>query len=346
MAVRPGASLTLGALQYATHTLSLTATLTLLPGVNGLRVSLPAGVRFEAVPDDMGMLELDSGDEPGAGVATVLTGKVRAIRRHVTTTEVVVGDAGAELARLRPCATFEQGSAREAIRALADSAAVTTAALDLDLPLAAYVAHQGRTAAEHIAYLAELGGAIAGVNGDGELFVRAWPEGQPELALRYGRELLTYEVVDQPEAAVRRLRIGAGTAGSASAPDVLRPGREPLPADAPAPGPAALWMPSGALRVPKAATTASAGAEALALAAGRRLRAQGFLMPKLRPGLVLEVQDLPGDRFGGPWIMTRVVHHLRPGQGGHTSFEALSGEGGGLGSLLGAALAALGGLFA
>lgn len=344
MAIRPAATITLGNLQYSEQAIGLAVTLTALPGVNALSVTLPTGVRFEAAPDDPGALELDSGDADGAGAATVLTGKVRTIRRSALTTEVTVGDAGAELARLRPAATFEKGSAKDTIRALADSAAVSVAAIDIDLPLAAYAAHQGRTAAEHIAELARLGGGLATVSGDGELLVAQWPEGQPELALRYGRELTDYTVCDLPGPAAQRVLVGAGATGSASAADALRPSVDPLPADAPAPGPDAIWTPAGALRVPKAATTASAGANAFAAAGARRLRARGFLMPALRPGLVIEVQELPAGLFGGPWIVTRVTHRLRPGHGGATGFEAVSGEGGGLGALLGAALGAIGGL--
>jgi phage protein D len=141
------------------------------------------------------------------------------------------------------------------------------------------------------------------------------------------------------------MMIGFGGAGSASAPDALRPSVDALPADAPAPGMAAIWTPAPALRVPKAAATASAGADASAGANARRVRARCTLLPKLRPGTVIEVQDVPDGLSGGSWIVTRVTHRLRPGQGGITIFEGISGEGGGLGALLASALAAIGSLF-
>jgi hypothetical protein len=338
LALRPAATITLGNLRYTEQAASIGVTLAPLPGVNALTLALPAGARFEAAPDDPATVELDSGDADGAGRARVLTGKVRAVRRSPLVTEVTAGDAGADLARLRPCATFEKSSAQEAIRALADAAVAPVAAIDVDLPLAVYAAHQGRTAAE-------LAGAIATMNGDGELMVSGWPEGEVELALRYGRELSAYQVQDMPGPPARRAVVGHGAAGSASAPDALRPSAEPLAGNAPAPGRDAVWRAVGALRVPKAAATASAGAQASAAAAGKRLRARGFLMPALRPGLVIEVQELPGGLSGGPWIVTRVSHRLRPSQAGATSFEAVSGEGGGLGALLASALAAIGGLF-
>jgi hypothetical protein len=344
VSLKPAATITLGNLQYTEQAISILATLTILPAVNTVTATLPAGVRFEAAPDDDGVLELDSGDPDGAGADTILTGKLRAIRRGARSIEVTVGDAGAALARLRPCATYEKSSAKDAIRALADAASVEIDAIDVDLPLAAYVAHQGRTAAEHVAYLARLGGAIAGVNGAGKLFVMGWPEGQAELALRYGRELIDYDVRDLPGSAAQHIVVGFGAAGSVSAPEALRPSVDRLPADAPAPGADAIWMPASALRVPKAAATASAGAEALAGARAQRVRARGFLMPKLRPGMMIEVQDVPDARSGGAWLITRVAHRLRPGQGGMTTFEAVSGAGGGLGALLAAGLSAVGSL--
>ena len=60
---------------------------------------------------------------------------------------------------------------------------------------------------------------------------------------------------------------------------------------------------------------------------------------------MIEVQDVPDGLSGGAWIVTRVTHRLRPGQGGITIFEGISGEGGGLGALLAAGLAAIGSLF-
>ena len=345
MSLRPSATITLGRLQYTEQAAAIAAALTTLPGVNSVTVSLPAGVRFEAAPDDDGMLALDSGDPDGAGADTVLTGKIRAIRRSVLATEVTIGDAGAALARLRPAATYEKSSARDVMRALAGDAAVSVDTVDIDLPLASYVAHQGWTAAEHVGYLAQLGGGIAGVHGDGALFVIAWPEGQAGLALRYGRDLLEYEVRDLPGAAVQRMMIGFGGAGSAAAPDALRPSVDALPANAPAPGTAALWTPAPVLRVPKAAATASAGADVRAGAHARRVRARCTLLPRLRPGMVIEVQDIPDGLSGGAWIVTRVTHRLRPGQGGGTIFEGVSGESGGLGALLASALAAVGSLF-
>ena len=69
----------------------------------------------------------------------------------------------------------------------------------------------------------------------------------------------------------------------------------------------------------------------------RRLHALCWLQPGLRPGTVIEVQDLPGSLSGGPWLITRVHHVLAPEAGGTTTLDAVAG-GSSLDSLLGAAL--------
>jgi hypothetical protein len=338
MSLRPAAIITLGNLRYTEQAVVLAVTLTMLPGVNTCTVTLPTEVRLDAAPDDDGRLELDGGE----GTETILTGKVRSFRRGLLVTQVAVGDAGVELARLRPGVTYEKQSAKDIIRGLAGNAAVAVDTLDLDMPLAAYVAHQNRTAAEHIAYLARLGGGIACVNGEGKLNVMTWPEGRPAQALRYGREIITYHTQEHPGPAVHRLVIGHGTAGSADAPDALRPSLAHLPSDAPPAGKEAIWRPAALLRTPKAATTASMAADIGAGAEAKRVRARCFLLPKLRPGIVIEVQGLPRNLSQGPWMVTRVTHHLQPGIGGMTSFEGVSAAGGGIGDLLAAALGAVG----
>ena len=340
MSLSPSATVNLGNLVYDTHVASVRTTLAPLPGVNTFCVTLSSGTQISVAPGASGSLELDGGE----GARSVLTGRVRAFRRGLLGTEVSVADGGADLGELRPAATYERQNAKEVIRALAAEKGLRIGTLDLDLPLAAYVAHQDRTAAEHIAYLAQLAGTVANFDGEGTLDVIA-PKGRPEVALLYGREIIDYEVRERPGAQIRRVAIGSGPAGTTEAPDALRHSNSALPGDAPTPGRDAVWRPAPILRTPKAAVTASRAAEADASASASRIRATGFLLPALRPGMVVEVQELPDELSEGPWLLTRVIHQLKPGLGGRTTFEGRSaGSGGGPGSLLEAGLSAAGGL--
>jgi hypothetical protein len=57
VSLTPAASITLGNLRYTEQAVAVWATLALLPGVNHFTVTLPAGVRLEAAPDDDAVLE-------------------------------------------------------------------------------------------------------------------------------------------------------------------------------------------------------------------------------------------------------------------------------------------------
>ncbi len=324
MSLTPSATVVLGSLRYEAQIAGIAATLVPLPGVNSCTVIFPAGVKLTAVPGDDASLELDGGD----GRELVMTGKVRRIRRALLRTEVTVADAGEDLARFRPRATFERQNARDVIRSLSSAAGAEAASLDIDLPLASYVAHQRRTAGEHIANLAKLAGAAANVNAEGALEVLPVPA-QPEVALLHGREVIDChsDASATPEAA--RFMIGNGPAGAADEPGALRHSLKPLPGNAPKSGAAAIWAAAPILRTPAAALTASQAADADAAAGASRVTARCFLQPILRAGMVAEIQGLPNDLAGGPWLLTRVVHRLDPHTGGTTAFEGVSAKAGG-----------------
>ncbi|HEY3185158.1 MAG TPA: hypothetical protein VGJ77_20120 [Gaiellaceae bacterium] len=334
MSVVPAASVRLGNEVFDAQLERVTVTLTALPGVSSFECTLPAAADVAATPGDPASLELDGGD----GASTVLTGKIRAIRNGFRERRFTAADGGAALAALRPAATYERRNAKDIVQSLAGDAGVDVGRVDLDVGLAAYVADQGRTAAEHVAYLAALGGASANVDAEGALTVAA-PPPTADVALRYGRELLTYDVREQPVPDVRLVAVGAGPAGSADAAEALRHTLDPLAGGEPQPGVDAVWTATPVLRTPAAAGAASRAANERAAAEATTLRARCILLPELRPGTVVEVQELPDGLAGGPWTLTRVLHRFHPEHGGSTTLEARSAGGGAPGGL-----GALGGL--
>lgn len=340
MSLAPSCRITLGDLRYDSHALDVSVTLAVLPAVNSAQVELPSAVTVSCQPGDAATVELDGGE----GRTTVLTGTVRAIDRGLSRIRVTVADAGADLSDLRPTITTTGQAGADVVGRLADEAGVTLGDRALDLPLAAYAAHQARTAAEHVAYLAGLGGALAVVDADNTLALRARPEGPATVALLYGRELTECRVHDAP-VRTSRVPIGSGPAGNTSAPDALRPTAGPLPEDATAPGREARWVAAPILRTPAAAVSAGKAYAKAQGSAGRRLRARGFLMPALRPGMAIEIQELPGSIAYGAWLLTRVVHRLRPHDAGTTAIEAESlASASGLPGLAASAVAAVGSL--
>lgn len=340
MSLAPSATFTLGELRYETHVAALTVTLALLPAVDSFRVTLPARADVRCSAGDRAALELDGGE----GKAAVLTGTVRGVRRGLDGIDVWAADAGAELAAVRPAATYVGQAAEDVVAALAGEAKVSVGTNELALPLASYAAHQGRTSAEHVAQLARLGGTVAAVDGEGALTLRRRPSGPAEAALRYGRELVSCRVRDWSGSGVRRVLVGNGGGLSADAPDALRPTVGRLPDDAPGAGAGAVWQAAPVLRTATTARDAAAAADVAAAASAKRLDALCFLLPQLRPGMVVEIQSLPDGLSGGPWLLTRVTHRMPRAGASSTRLEAEASGAGAGGGLLGAALGAVGGL--
>lgn len=305
----PTYSVTLGNQRWTTQALDVTVVLGAAPQLDRATITLPSAAPAAAAPDDAVHVELDGGD----GAVAVFAGTVRAVVRHERTIVVECGDAGASLAAYRPATSFEQTSAASVVRALCADVGVDTGALDSGPTLAAYVADPTRSALDHICRLAAWSGALAWVEGDGRLSTRVVDGSQPELALRHDREVVQ----------VRQRRLGAsnpsyvvtGESGAASAapPDAARPTSDFFAGDRPdGPGVGSRWIFEPALRTPEAATLAAA---ALARAAGSaRLRTtlDAWLVPALRVGTVVRLDELPDGLVPGPHWVERVVHRIGP----------------------------------
>lgn len=321
MTLVPGASLTLADLRYDTQLAAVTVTLGLLPEVNRARAVLPAAVRFEARPGDPASLDLTGLDlADGGASATVLTGTVHRVHRDPYWIHVELTDASGDLAAARPSATHTGTTAADVVTALLSEASAVPGDLRVDLPLAGYVADQTRTAAEHVARLAGLGGCIGSVAGDGPVSV-APPPDSADTALKHGRELLAYRVTDAGPPGTATIPIGAGPADAPGAPDALRPSPAPLPDDASAPAADTVWRPDPVLRTATAASTAATAAESAGARRAKRLYADCLLLPGLRPGTVVEVADAPDDALTGPWLLTRVTHHVGPDRAAGTELD-------------------------
>lgn len=337
MTLTPAVVMRLGAKEYATHSVRARVRLAPLPGVDHADARLPVAAEVDAGPGDEAVLTLDGGE----GVATVLTGTVHALVRGVDHTTVRLVGTGGTLAARRPGATFEKLSPGDVINALCAEAGVNADVVTAGDTLPAYVADQGRTVAEHVGVLARLAGAVATVSADGTVRVAARPTGQADIALRYGRELADYDVRALAPPTAPRIAVGHG-AGTPSAPDALRPTVEPLNGGAADP-PDAVWLPTPALRSPAGVQAAGDGLAAAAAAATVRLRATCWLQPALRPGTLVEVQDLPDHLDAGPWYVTDVRHTVDPHRGARTVIVAEAGGAAAVG-LLALAGSLLGGL--
>ena len=340
--LQPTLSLILGNLQYETHVIACDVTLGLLPHINHATVALPAGVELTAGVGDGATLDVQSDGD----MTRVLTGNIGRIERRFHTVEALLVDGGHGLAHTRIAATYEGQDGGNVIRHLARDAGVETGAIDATLPLVNYVAHQNATAAEHVARVAALSGCMAHFGDDGRLQVATRPTGQPDVALRYGRELMHYAAREAPPPAAQLVLTGNGPAGNPAEPGATRHSTTRLPASAPDPSPTARHVPTPLLKLPTAAVSAGQAVNRARAAASRELTASCFLLPQIRPGQVLQVQALPDGLPEGPWLVTRVRHRLHGQRSGQTVIDAELADlaAFGLDALLGAALDFAGGL--
>ena len=318
--LHPAYEITIGGQRWTRQAIAIELRLAAGPWLNRLTVRLPAAVPISARPDDPVAVSLDGGE----GKESVFTGVVASLRRGLNEIEVTAIDALGQLARCRPATTFKQASAGTIIRGLAGDAGVKTGDLADGVILAFYVADPSRTAAEHATRVAAWSGAMLAVAADGGLTATIIDATQADIALRYGRELTGFTLDDLAKPDTITVA-GESGAGSSDAPEALRltadfyAGNRP---DGPSFGHRWLWEP--ALRTTSAAATAGAATQRLLGAAQQKGRLDAFLQPKLRPGTVIQIADLPTGLAGGPFWLDRVDHIIGP-RGARTSARVMRG---------------------
>lgn len=306
--LRPAYTLTIAEQRWSRQAIAIDLRLAAGPQFDRLTAYLPAAAPIEAAPDDPVILSLDGGE----GAETVFTGVVATIRRGLEQTKVTAAGALGQLARYRPATTFENVSAGTVIRNLAGDAGVATADIAEGVMLRFYVADPSRNAAEHASRLAAWSGAMLTGTADGSIAATVVNATQAEVALRYGREVTGFAVEEaaEPDRITVAGESGVGDCGS---PDSLRLSADFFAGNRPE-GPSLhnQWAWDPALRTTAAAAAAGA-AFGRGLAAGRRsARLDALLLPRLRPGTVIELRDLPEGLAPGPYWLQAVRHRIGP----------------------------------
>jgi len=282
----PAFQLRLGDKIYGPQVAALTLRRARLPAADRLEVLLPAAAPVTAAPGDPVTLDLDGGE----GAETVFTGRIALIRRRFDAIEVVARGGADRLARARPVLALAKVTAGEAIRQLADAAAVDVADVS-DGPMLAIYALDGRsTALAEVARLAAFTGAAAFLDGDGKLVVPDPAVPATPLALRYGREILEAEATEGDDSDPAPVVTGeGGDPGGGQARWIIADFNRGSPPAADAPR----------IALPEIRTRDDAQAAASAIADASRARARAvrlttFLIPAMTPGTLLSIADMPG----------------------------------------------------
>jgi hypothetical protein len=339
--LQPTYSLTLGSQAWTAQALSIEVRLEAAPLLDVLRVRLPASAPLAAAVGDPALLTLDSGEKSG----DIFAGTVDSIRRGFDDITVTALDAGGALARFRPATTFEQVTAGTVVRNLCGEVGVDLGEIADGVALAFYVADPARTALEHVARVCAWSGALARVTVDGKLETLVINATQPDVAFKFGRELLGLCQGDTSAGVEAFVVAGESGAGAPSAPESLRPTTDFFAGNRPdGPGAKSRWRFEPALRTAQAAGTAGAAWQRLYTSSRKRGAMEAFLQPDLRVGTVFEIQELPEGLAQGPFWAASVCHRIAPEgcvtrvrfvQGGD-SFDPLA--------LLGSLAGAIGGL--
>jgi hypothetical protein len=259
----------------------------------------------------------------------VWTGEVSA-RRLLPQAVVIEGLAATVvLSRSAKSQTYLDQSVADIVADLAGEAAVDK--IEGDLKLHAYHVDNRRPLWSHLKVLARLVGADLGSAADGGLrFVPAAGAVSPT-ALRYGAELLDWNIA--LHAAPQAAEVAAyGSASESGAARWHWLAHDPVGAGA------------AATRVPAALATrdaAQAVADAARQRAGRAAVSGELLIqgrPTLRPGDAVELADLPGGSSSSPGVLrVRAVRHTFDATSGFLTrlrVEGADGGGGLLGGLL------------
>jgi len=305
--LQPAYSLVLGSQRWIEQAIEIDLRCEIAPVVNTMTARFPADAPISAQTGDEAILELDGGEQNQA----VFAGKIFSIQRTYRETRITALDAGGILAQHRPAVTFEQISAGNLIRNLCGDIGVEVASVVEGDPLTFYVVDPARNAYEHSAKISGWLGAIVRITNDGKVESLVVNAAQPELALRFGRELISISQSDWSSFVEGFTVAGESGVGSSSVPEAHRPTTDFYAGNRPkGPSPTRRWHWEPSLRTVQAAATAGA-AWARDYATRRKPgKLEAFLLPQLQVGSVIEIQELPDFLAQGPLWVDRVRHRL------------------------------------
>lgn len=304
--LRPSYSLQLGTQLWKQQALQMQLTIAPSPSIDVLMVKFPATAPLEAGIGDAVELTLNNGEAE----EKVFTGIVQAIRRGFSVMEVKAINASGVLSQYYPAVTCENVTTATVVRNLCLDAGVSTGTLATGSEMASYVADPTHTAWEHIHRVCAWSGALVSVSAENEVQSKVVNATQADVALRYGRELMAFSRTRKAARIETFVIAGESGVGTTSSPDAHRPvtdffaGNRPDP-----PSPTVTWTWLPALRTTSAAAMAGAAYKRSYGLRADRGAFTAFLQPKLRPGIVLEMQDLPAG-LGDGLVWINSVRHL------------------------------------
>lgn len=272
----------------------------------------------------------------------IFTGMVTEMRHGLGVQQVRMTNGGGALARLRLNQSFEQQSAGDMVRALADQAAVTLATVDAGGDYPFYVLSDRQSVYRHVAELAQQNNFAAWFTPDGTLMFAPLAEGDPVATFTYGDNLLALQM-NEAAAVVDAVTVsGEGAAGSQGAKAWSWLVKDPTAVTSTAgegAGPRLVHAPGLRTSALTQSTATGLVKRASMDKVGGRLLAMGA--SAVTVGSTIEIANAPPALANGRFLVHHVRHTFARQQGFTTLIQftkAGEGDGGGL-------LGALAGLF-
>ena len=276
----------------------------------------------------------------------VLAARVDAIVTSLGTITITARGPMDRMAALRVAETFENRSAAQVVRDLADRAGVEVGSLADGDSYPYVVIDPARTVREHVLRLARREGADLGTDEDGRLTMTRFTKSKADHVVRYGVHLLAATLAHGAPAGAKVVVSGEGAASGGGSDRwhwLLRDGADAR-AEAGS-GEATLAIADGASRSRAAADRLAkrvAGALDEARAVGR-VALPGA--PEIRAGDAIGIEDAPTPGLDGVLKVLAVRHRYDKRTGFVTILDVTrAAAGGDSGGLLGAAAGAIGGL--
>ena len=316
----PAYTVRMGSQEWTEQIVQIRVSLGAAPAVDSASIVLPLTPTFKAKPGDEAVVTLDSGERSD----TVFSGTIDRVRRTPSSIAVSMVNAGGIMARVRPAVTFEQVTAGRLVRELCTEAGVDAGAIQDGVSLPFYVADPERTGWQHASRVAAWSGAVVTVSTENKVDATVIDATQAEFALRYGRELLDYAFDTSASYIDTFTTAGESGVGDTADDKVLRTTADFFAGSRPSgPGKGSSWRSYPALRTAEAAASAAAARKRLYTSSRDIAQFTAFLLPHLRPGTVIEVQDLPDLPVAPYWI--RRVQHAVSAEGALTRVHCARG---------------------
>ena len=281
--------------------------------------------------DDDATIELGyAGDDD---LTQVLEGTVGVVDPGLVNETVVVFSGAATLLRAAANETFENKSAGDIVRALAQRAGVDVGSVDDGSTFPAYVVDGRRGAFEHMLDLATLSGLDVYINSDGEVVMERFVGGHAVHVLEHAKHVLELDLRRTPASAAAAEAWGEspGTSKGTNAWAWLTKDFDSLHGSSGS-GTPLLLLEKPALRSGEAARAAAEGA----LATVQRRAISGRVLtigrPEVKLGDAIRLRAMPDGDANGSFQVRSVTHRLRKDTGFTTEigFRGAGDSGGGV----------------